>query len=139
MYSKTRSRLKSQLCIQTIYIFLNLTLSFQVPLCSVLLSGKRRRDHKKVLDALKLLLPGVPEIRGIVIDYQSAIWPAVQEIFPDAHINGCLFHWNQTFWRKVQNFGLQTETQKFTWKCMALPCLLHKPTSQSIHFLGYIQ
>jgi len=53
-------------------------------LCFVLLSEKRRRDYKKVLEALKSLLPGVPLISGIVIYFQSAIWRAVQEIVPDA-------------------------------------------------------
>ena len=96
------------------------------------MSGKRHRDYKKVLEALKSLLPGEPLIRGIVIYFKSAIWRPVQEIFPDADIKGSLFNWNQALWRKVQNLGLQTaytqdqRTRKLIRKCMALPFLPHE-------------
>ena len=40
------------------------------------------------------------------IDFEMAMINTVQQIFPESKIRGCLFHYSQAVWRKVQNLGL---------------------------------
>ena len=47
----------------------------QVPLVSVLMSGKKKKDYTKVLKSIVHLLPN-PVVQQVVIDFESAIWGA---------------------------------------------------------------
>lgn len=69
----------------------------QIPLAFVLMSRRRCRDYKKVLKAIKNLLPEEIRLQCVVADFESALW-----------LHGCLFHWTQAVWRKVQEIGLGT-------------------------------
>ncbi len=57
------------------------------------------------------------------------MWAAAQKIFPQVALRGCLFHWNQAIYRKIQDLGLQAAyqkrqgTHKFCRTIMALPFL----------------
>ncbi len=42
----------------------------------------------------------------ISIDFESAMINSIQRIFPGARIRGCLFHFSQALWRRVQEVGL---------------------------------
>ena len=42
----------------------------------------------------------------ICIDFELAMMNTIREYFPDARIRGCLFHYAQALWRKVQTLGL---------------------------------
>ena len=42
----------------------------------------------------------------VCIDFEAAMIAAVQDIFHNARIRGCLFHFSQAIWRKVQELGL---------------------------------
>ena len=53
-------------------------------------------------------LPDAPIVVGFMVDFESAMWRALREVFPDASIKGCVFHLTQAVWRKVQDLGLQT-------------------------------
>lgn len=46
--------------------------------------------------------------RKIICDFERATMNAIQEIFPEALVIGCLFHWSQSVWRKAVSFGLRT-------------------------------
>ena len=43
-----------------------------------------------------------------MVDYEAAIWQALKSVFPDASLKGCVFHFIQAIWKKVQEVGLQT-------------------------------
>lgn len=45
----------------------------------------------------------------IFIDFEIAVIEAVNYILPLTQVHGCLFHFTQSIWRKVQEFGLVNE------------------------------
>ncbi len=42
----------------------------------------------------------------VCIDFEAAMIGAIQEEFHNTRIRGCLFHFSQALWRKVQELGL---------------------------------
>jgi len=59
----------------------------------------------------------------------TAAWIAIRRVFVDLSIKGCIFHWTQAIWRKVQDQGLATTyrmreaAHDYLRKLMALPFL----------------
>lgn len=79
----------------------------QVPLLFVLMSRRRKRDYVAVFQKIRSLLPDLA-VEGFVMDFERATWSAVEEVFPDARVQGCSFHWGQAVMRKVANLCLKT-------------------------------
>lgn len=76
------------------------------------------------------MLPGeTTAVQQLTVDFEKWLWSALRTILPDVQIRGCLFHWTQALWRKVQELGLQvayTEDQgTYGWvgKLLALTFL----------------
>lgn len=44
-----------------------------------------------------------------MVDFEAAMWRAIQDRFPGFIIQGCAFHWTQAVFRKVQELGLQVK------------------------------
>ncbi|GFR89087.1 hypothetical protein ElyMa_000785300 [Elysia marginata] len=42
----------------------------------------------------------------IIADFQMALWNVVETELPTTTLSGCYFHLTQSFWRKIQEFGL---------------------------------
>ncbi|KAG8175700.1 hypothetical protein JTE90_007399 [Oedothorax gibbosus] len=45
----------------------------------------------------------------VVCDFEEAIHIAVEKVWPETEIVGCRFHLTQSWWRKIQEFGLTKE------------------------------
>lgn len=71
----------------------------------------------------------------------SATWQALREVFPDAIIKGCVFHWTQRLYKKIASLGLSTSymdrRDKFLFmrKLMSLPFLPHEHISPAFEEL----
>ena len=82
----------------------------QVPLLFVVMSGRRKRDYRAVLQEVLNILPSPPAVRRITLDFEAALWTVLRQLLPDVTLQGCLFHWTQALWRKVSINKLHTQT-----------------------------
>ena len=93
------------------------------------MSGKRKRDYRRVLIEVLKALPAAPAVKRAIVDFKSGLWKAISKVYPDVNVKGCSFHWTQAIWRKIQFLGLQQQyinnssTHNFCRKLMALPFL----------------
>ena len=92
----------------------------QVPLAFVLMTCRTKNDYKKILKALRKVLPDLINIKKMVMDFEIGLWSAVRSLFPAVELQGCAFHWTQAIWHKVQDLGL------------AVPYMKHRPTQDFI-------
>ena len=80
-----------------------------IPFIYALLPDKTQLTYKN-------LLIGIKEIcieknitfqpTQLIMDFEVAAMNAWEEVFPNIQVKGCLFHYGQSIWRKIQNLGL---------------------------------
>ena len=88
---------------------------YTIPAAPCLLTAKSQELYKKVLDSLVAYIPEFKPV-ATMSDWELASRNAFKEIFPQTRLYGCLFHYTQRIWSKVQKLGLTTIsklTQKF--------------------------
>ena len=75
----------------------------------VIMSGKRKCDYASVLDHLQTHVE-VPPTR-VVLDFEIGMWEAIRAhaFFSASQLQGCLFHFTQCIWRKVQDLGMRQD------------------------------
>lgn len=78
-----------------------------VPAIYALLPNKTQSTYKRLFKLLRQNVPTFSPLK-IHIDFEKAAINGIEEIFPEAIIKGCNFHFNQALWRKVQELGLVT-------------------------------
>ena len=81
-----------------------------VPCVFALLPNKQQTTYMTLIRELRVLDPELSP-RSIMIDFEIASRNALQEVFPEATIQGCFYHLSQAIYRKVQSIGLQQEYQ----------------------------
>jgi hypothetical protein len=75
-----------------------------IPLLFCLLPNKELNSYKTIFELLKEKFAVNPPDR-IILDYETAIFTAASNTFKSTIISGCLFHFSQIVWRKIQNLG----------------------------------
>ena len=73
-----------------------------VPLVFVIMSGTSATDYIAVFKWIHDYFDEQLAVRTITADFEAAVWSAAKEIFPQISIHGCLYHWNQSLYRKIQ-------------------------------------
>jgi hypothetical protein len=71
----------------------------------VFMSRRRKRDYLVVFRSLLHLLPST-SVQMCVADLEKGLWNALRQLFPGIPIKGCVFHWCQAIFRKIQKSGL---------------------------------
>jgi len=79
------------------------------PLVFELLPNKREETYTRFLTLLReaAFQKGIelaPET--VLLDFENAVWSAVETVFPGSTLRGCFFHYCQCIWRKVQGCGI---------------------------------
>jgi len=93
------------------------------------MSGRKASDYRSVLRALKAACSGEYRVSICVADFEKAAWKAFRQVYPEISMKGCVFHFTQAIWRKVQELGLQVMYQNddtyysYIRRLMALPYL----------------
>lgn len=102
------------------------------PVCIALLPYKNEATYTRFLNLLRTAAGQHghqfnPPI--VCIDFESAMITSDQQIYPNARIRGCLFHYSQAIWRHVQLLGLtvryndDAEFNRVVRRATALPLL----------------
>ncbi|KAK3866430.1 hypothetical protein Pcinc_028037 [Petrolisthes cinctipes] len=103
--------------------------SKQIPMVFILMSERRKEDYVAVLLKILELMPMMPQVQSITLDYEATLWAAAMEILPTVRLYGCHFSFNQVVWQKIHELELvpsyhnSESTQKFCRQVMALPFL----------------
>ena len=98
----------------SVHAFLKWDKNFkQEPLLFVIMSSRKCRDYHAFFLEIRKLLPTEIRLQKIVCDFEKAVWRAlrkttVADAYPDFELQGCLFHWTQAIWRKVQSLGMSS-------------------------------
>ena len=58
-------------------------ISKQVPLVYAVMSGKEKNDYVAVFRAIRAALPVRPSVREAMLDFEMAIWKAMDDVFPE--------------------------------------------------------
>ncbi|XP_055912327.1 uncharacterized protein LOC129946231 [Eupeodes corollae] len=111
-----------------------------VPLVYCLMSRKSKEAYEEFwLQLLKcaceLNISLNPE--RIISDFEMAIIRSAQTFFPNTQTNGCLFHFGQIIWRKVQNLSFQVkygQNENFAMEIRMIKALAFVPPGEVLEY-----
>lgn len=89
-------------------------MNFVFPMVYALTTRMTEDTYSRVYEVLKTksselgVTVGKPDT-SFMMDFELANMNAVKAIFPRVKVKGCLFHFDQSIWRKVLELGLKTE------------------------------
>lgn len=117
---------------QQVYSIHVMVMGAMIPVCICLLPFKNTETYIRMFNLLQTAcqrhgLQFLPS--AVFIDFESAVISAVSQLFPVARIRGCMFHYSQAIWRKVQNLGLTNRYRddasfnRVVRRALALPLL----------------
>ena len=99
-----------------------------IPCIHCLLTGKQETIYTEVLRKIRELVPQLQPIRGMS-DWEKAPRNSLKIVFERIDLQGCLFHYAQNIWRKLQKLGIANlyhsnkEFRKLVRALMNLPFL----------------
>ncbi|XP_065324287.1 uncharacterized protein LOC135931238 [Gordionus sp. m RMFG-2023] len=93
------------------------------------MTGKRSEDYKRVFEIIRSYVTISPDF--IMTDFELSAINAFKSVFPLTKQRGCLFHFGQSFWRKIQRFpeiSMQYKTNtQFCLFLKMMVCLAYVP------------
>ena len=95
----------------TIHVVVNP--SRTIPLVYAVARNKNRNTYYWTFGYLKGRQTNLDPL-SVTVDFEQASITSIRSNFPSARIQGCLFHFAQCLWRKIQNLGLQQWYQEDT-------------------------
>ena len=102
------------------------------PCVYAILSNKKQSMYEDLFAQLKeYCAENEPE--SITFDFELAAINAASIIFPSSNLNGCFFHLSQSFYRKIQQLGLQKKygsDASFANKCKMIPAMAFIPLDE---------
>lgn len=75
------------------------------PLIYILTENKKKQTYIRALRIIATLRRNLAPKR-VICDFELAFLLALSEVFPDADVQGCFFHFGQCLWRSLQSLGL---------------------------------
>ncbi|KAG0437181.1 hypothetical protein DMUE_3839 [Dictyocoela muelleri] len=104
----------------TIVVYIN---GKYIPLLFILMRSKNEVSYSKICTFIKSKSPNFsPEY--IILDFEVAPRKSFAKFFPKSKFGGCLFHFSQNIWRKIQELDLVTEYNKVYEFKKSIRCLL---------------
>ncbi|XP_078534929.1 uncharacterized protein LOC144821591 isoform X1 [Lissotriton helveticus] len=101
-----------------------------IPLVYALLPDKNSSTYTEFLTVIKTKILNKSPAK-VIIDFELTMINTVTNLYPDAQIQGCFFHFSHAFWQKVQKSSLveeylsssklQFELRKLTALCFVPP------------------
>ncbi|KAG0428716.1 hypothetical protein HPB47_024307 [Ixodes persulcatus] len=83
-----------------------------LPLVYCLLPNKREATYKRatrmLLEAIDDATSSPRQVHTVVMDFEKAEENSFRECIPDDEVHGCLFHFAQSIWRRIQELGMHT-------------------------------
>ena len=74
-----------------------------VPFVYAYMPGKSKATYKELFEIIRRKITEEPKV--IISDFEDGAIQAMREVFVATELNGCLFHFTQNIWRRVQQSG----------------------------------
>lgn len=104
-----------------------------VPMVYALCENHTQNIYFKIFDIFRQY-EAVP--LSFLSDFERAAQNAIIQVFPNVTVKGCLFHYGQCIWRKIQEYGLQllyTEDENIRFSIEKLIALAFLPVADVIN------